>query len=130
MYLDEFKKIALKNQRDFKKAYERIDNNDTSFIKKVTEKQTDIINNMGDIAFALKDFFKHQNIEVLLGLYDEGVVWKTLTSFRFVAFLVQSNLVNRVIKLKVYSDNVMKVRLYFAIMDYNYYVTNLKGAIV
>lgn len=129
MIMNEFKRIRGRNLIGFSSAKERLNSGDETFINKVKTTSASIEENKDQILDVLEDFFDHPNINLILEnfynvTFNRHDVETTLKDETYVAFLIVSNLYNRIMKPGFKENGSLIVRVYFSILDFMNYINN------
>ena len=122
MLINDLRKIALKNIMEFDKSRARLASEDEIFVNRVIDTKKIIEKNIETIVDSLEDYFDYENISIiLLTMFERERIYNILRNTDFVAFLIQSNLATRTINLTKASNAKVKIRIYFAMLDFEYY---------
>lgn len=120
-----FKEIKVKNISLFKDTEIRLKGiikADKEFCIRVSEAYGKMITKVQQIKQILKDYLDIPVLECIFGRnFDEELLNMVLNNYEFVAFLVNSHLINRALNLQEDSLGQVKLRIYSAAMDFAEY---------
>lgn len=121
-----FLELRKKDEGYIKTSEKRLCGNtkqDEEFSKRVSELHYDFKNLAVKIESILAQLLNYPAANVMLGIpFSRAQVISVLQDKNFTAFLLQARLFNRAVTLGNDTNAQVKIRLYFAILNYDHYV--------
>lgn len=118
-------KLKNKDEINIKKSEKRLISTrmeDIIFSKEVTSLHIILTDNAMCIADILEQYLEHPTINIILKEpFSKSKIVSILQDKGFTAFLMQANLFKRTITMSLKTNSQIKLRVYFAILNYDNY---------